>query len=265
MESNEQTIDNEKHLMYFAYGSNLSPEQMKDRCPSSPAVGLAYLSGWTWLINERGYANVVQHQTSAASALSNYSPSHLPNPPVASHVDVFDPSLMRNDGIEVNGDEENTGVKANEKKSEMRAKAEGVYGVLYRLHPNDELTLDMCEGVPWAYEKLLADVTVFRTPTAKTTDDAETADSLQNMAQTETVRALVYVDFKRISPSAPKDEYIDRMNRGIDQAIEQWGLPEWYVEAVMRPFIPAVDREKAWKESRRNKGPISWDKNETIS
>lgn len=263
MESPEQTNDSEEHPMYFAYGSNLSPEQMKNRCPSSPPVGLAYLSGWTWLINQRGYANIVRHQTPATSAPSTPSPSDLPNPPVL--VNVFDPSLMRSEGIEAKEYEDGTGVKANEKKSEVGAKVEGVYGVLYRLHPDDELTLDMCEGVPFAYEKLLADVTVFRTPTAKTTDEAETADSLQNMTQTETVRALVYVDFKRISPSAPKDEYIDRMNRGIDQAIEQWGLPEWYVEAVMRPFIPAVDHEKAWKRSRRNKGPISWDKNETIS
>ncbi|KAI5864914.1 hypothetical protein GGS23DRAFT_619616 [Durotheca rogersii] len=47
-------------ILYFAYGSNLSATQMRERCPRSAAVGLARLLGqWTWVINERGFANVV--------------------------------------------------------------------------------------------------------------------------------------------------------------------------------------------------------------
>ncbi|RYP04290.1 hypothetical protein DL764_004553 [Monosporascus ibericus] len=49
-----------KEVLYFAYGSNLSPTQMQYRCPNSPPVALAHLPGWTWLINERGYANIVR-------------------------------------------------------------------------------------------------------------------------------------------------------------------------------------------------------------
>jgi len=45
---------------YFAYGSNLSATQMAQRCPDSPAEGLGLLRGWRWIINERGYANVVE-------------------------------------------------------------------------------------------------------------------------------------------------------------------------------------------------------------
>ncbi|KAF7506281.1 hypothetical protein GJ744_012089 [Endocarpon pusillum] len=49
---------------YFAYGSNLSPEQMAGRCPEYPAtssipVAIARLDGWRWIICARGYANIV--------------------------------------------------------------------------------------------------------------------------------------------------------------------------------------------------------------
>jgi gamma-glutamylcyclotransferase (GGCT)/AIG2-like uncharacterized protein YtfP len=32
--------------LYAAYGSNLDPEQMHERCPHSPAVGTGWLPGW---------------------------------------------------------------------------------------------------------------------------------------------------------------------------------------------------------------------------
>lgn len=46
--------------IYFAYGSNLSPTQMRNRCPSSPlsSTPLAILHDYEWFIGERGYANI---------------------------------------------------------------------------------------------------------------------------------------------------------------------------------------------------------------
>ncbi len=32
--------------LYAAYGSNMNPEQMLERCPHSPAAGVGWLSGW---------------------------------------------------------------------------------------------------------------------------------------------------------------------------------------------------------------------------
>ena len=43
---------------YFAYGSNLSKEQMALRCPESHYLISGRLSGYAWLINSRGYASV---------------------------------------------------------------------------------------------------------------------------------------------------------------------------------------------------------------
>lgn len=32
--------------LYAAYGSNMHPTQMRERCPSSPAAGTGWLNGW---------------------------------------------------------------------------------------------------------------------------------------------------------------------------------------------------------------------------
>lgn len=45
---------------YFGYGSNLWKDQMNKRCPKSAYIGIARLNGYRWIINERGYANVVE-------------------------------------------------------------------------------------------------------------------------------------------------------------------------------------------------------------
>ncbi|MCJ1296029.1 hypothetical protein MMC34_007594 [Xylographa carneopallida] len=58
-QDNPNKLSTSSGTLYFAYGSNLSLVQMQARCPSSKFVGVGLLSGWRWIINERGYANVV--------------------------------------------------------------------------------------------------------------------------------------------------------------------------------------------------------------
>ena len=48
----------EQTQYYFGYGSNLSKEQMAIRCPESNYYASGKLSGYSWLINERGYASI---------------------------------------------------------------------------------------------------------------------------------------------------------------------------------------------------------------
>lgn len=48
-----------KGSLYFGYGSNLWLAQMEKRCPSSIYLGVALLRGWRWIINTRGYANII--------------------------------------------------------------------------------------------------------------------------------------------------------------------------------------------------------------
>jgi hypothetical protein len=60
---------------YFAYGSNISVTQMSRRCPTSTYYCLGLLHHYTWVIGERGYANII------------YSPpsSSPPSPSLSSH------------------------------------------------------------------------------------------------------------------------------------------------------------------------------------
>ncbi|KAI1383859.1 uncharacterized protein F4822DRAFT_417848 [Hypoxylon trugodes] len=198
-------MDGDEEVLYFAYGSNLSSTQMQERCPWSSPIGLGYLPGWTWLINERGYANVVQQDPEP----------HLPPPTPTSLVSLSPLTLPE-------------GAQTVENKE-----TEGLYGVLFSLDPVDQAPLDMCEGVPWAYEKRNLDVTLLPKQNTK----------FATKLEPKTVRALVYIDFKRVTPGKPKDEYIDRINRGVEEATIKWNFPKSYVDVIIRPFIPEKRKE----------------------
>ncbi|KAH6969730.1 hypothetical protein DER45DRAFT_61730 [Fusarium avenaceum] len=184
--------ENLSEVLYFAYGSNLSTEQMRQRCPYSTPVGLAYLKGWKWIINARGYANVVQL-------------------PIDSDEDT--PDAEENKQL-------TTRSKGKGKEKEKANDEDGVYGLLYLVPPEDEERLDGYECVPWAYQKFQVDV---KWASAKKDED-------------ETLRALVYVDSERVEEDVPRDEYVGRMEEGIEDAVENWGLDEDYAERVMRRF-----------------------------
>ncbi|KAI0893715.1 hypothetical protein F4806DRAFT_504114 [Annulohypoxylon nitens] len=212
--------NSEDGVLYFAYGSNLSLKQMRSRCPCSQPIGLAHLPGWAWLINERGYANIVRKRTPRPALSSN--PSTLSLRSLTSQI----PRQSGSEG-EVKGNSDEKEVK--EETLEIPAEDErtrGVWGVVYRLRKGDEETLDICEGVPWAYEKRYLPVNLLPHPNSGETD------------KMKTIQVLVYIDFQRVTPSNPRIEYVDRMNRGIKDAMERWGLPYTYVNAVMRPYIP---------------------------
>lgn len=188
-------------LLYFAFGSNLSSSQMRARCHGSAAVGLAFLPDYDFIINERGFANVVPSTTSSATTTTTTTTTTATTP------------------APTEGDDYRRG---------------GVYGVLYRLSsPAEKKRLDKYEGVPWAYEDLVLDV--------EQLSGSSSVASNSSTTPPPTVRALVYVDRARVSPAAPRAEYVVRMNKGIREAGAEWGLPRGYVRDVMRLYIPAAD------------------------
>lgn len=161
-------IDEDRHeILYFAYGSNMSTAQMRQRCPYSMPIGLGFLPGWRWIINERGYANIVQQDSQTGA---------------------------------------------------------GVFGLLYLLPPRDEDSLDVFEGVGYAYGKSKVDVTWKL--------DGEKKSIAGGSGQV--VRALVYTDEQRTAESAPLEEYIRRMETAIDDAVENWGLDRGYAAELRR-------------------------------
>jgi gamma-glutamylcyclotransferase len=112
--SNPTMANNSNSTVYFGYGSNLWRHQMEKRCPHSAFQGVARLNDYRWLINERGYANVVQlPRHKGDSSLSLHKQSDL------------DPKSYEDE----------------------------VWGLVYTLQPTDEERLDINEGVPFAYTK----------------------------------------------------------------------------------------------------------------
>jgi len=55
---------NMEENVYFAYGSNMSEEQMAFRCPDAYTIGKANVSGWEFKIMERGYATITPSEDS---------------------------------------------------------------------------------------------------------------------------------------------------------------------------------------------------------
>ena len=166
---------------YFGYGSNLWLKQMSLRCPSSTYAGIARLAEYRWMINARGYANVVQTN----------NPSDV------------------------------------------------VFGLVYALTADDEEQLDCNEGVPWAYTKEYIFVEFWPLKSGEKVDIASGVGKGSEKKET-----LVYIDRRRVEDDKPKPEYVHRINMGVQVAVKI-GLPQGYLEDVIRKFIPAEGDEEA--------------------
>ncbi|KAK4151971.1 hypothetical protein C8A00DRAFT_16657 [Chaetomidium leptoderma] len=190
--------------LYFAYGSNLSLTQMATRCPGSYYIGRAVLPDHRWQINQRGYANVVAC------------------PGFTVHGLVYE--LNNGDGNDNNNNND-----------------------------DDETRLDRSEGVhSGAYTKALLSVVLYPAPAAAQrrtrvvakegllfngsgSGGADGGERRRTASLQE--RVLVYLSEQFVRPGLPRDEYVDRMNRGIRDAV-MMGVPEAYFENVVRASIP---------------------------
>lgn len=181
--------------IYFGYGSNLWLHQMDLRCPTSRYLGVARLSGYKWIINDRGYANIVEVSE---------------NDTVALHISDADDNYSN-----------------------------VVFGLVYSLQTTDEARLDVNEGVPIAYTKEQLPCDFWKSKDGKSVNVEKDYFFERKM--------LVYIDRNRTTDDKPKKEYIVRMNEGIKDAIKM-GVPEGYVEAVMRRFIHEGKEDESDKE-----------------
>ncbi|GFF28108.1 hypothetical protein IFM61606_10094 [Aspergillus udagawae] len=209
--------------LYFAYGSNLSFTQMRLRCKHNPTlsskpVAIARLDHWRWMICQAGYANVL--------------------PPAELRIGH---QLSEGDEVPVSGPEDD------------------VFGVLYEMDPEDEFLLDGYEGVDHAAgpsrlgdkvsveirprEQGRGDYNKWYVP-ATVTRWLDEEQRVLRMGATavagsgpQVTTVLVYVDEERVRLGFPRDEYIPRMNRAIQEA-ESIGFPKHWADDVMRKSIP---------------------------
>ncbi|KAJ6781987.1 hypothetical protein PWT90_01273 [Aphanocladium album] len=111
-----------------------------------------------------------------------------------------------------------------------------VWGLAYSLQPEDEAELDVIERVPVHFTKELLQAELWEPAgNGKPADPAQTP---------RTVALLVYISHERTAFGKPRDEYVIRMNHAIPDALSS-GVPETYVEKVLRNWIPASNGESA--------------------
>ena len=109
----------------------------------------------------------------------------------------------------------------------VRSPKDLVYGLVYEISTSDEVSLDRSEGVPRDYTKETMEIEL----------------QLAGNGEKSVVRCLVYIDERRVEEGEPWEEYVHRMNMGINDATAR-GLPRWYVDKYMRRFIPAEGGER---------------------
>ena len=188
---------------------------MHSRCPSSDYVGVGLLRGWNWLINERGYANIVPTTLAHSTATPLREDASLPY--AESGGSIF--AVADENPVTTAVDDYGTTDPNNEQL---------VYGLIYVLTPRDEKLLEDHEGVPWAYTKHEVPVTLWDAD--KVTD-----------GNGRSVRAIVYIDTLRTKPGTISAEYVSRMRRGVQEAGAQ-GVPrKWMKETFGKWFDTEID------------------------
>jgi len=110
----------------------------------------------------------------------------------------------------------------------IRSPEDVVYGLVYEISPSDEASLDGFEGVPWSYTKETIGIEL----------------RLAGNGKKSFIQGLVYIDERRVQEGEPREEYVHRINMGINDSAAR-GLPSWYIDKYMRKFIPAEGEGEA--------------------
>ncbi|TGO51459.1 hypothetical protein BCON_0161g00320 [Botryotinia convoluta] len=244
---------------------------MKTRCPDWTYVGMGVLQDYRWIVNQRGYANIVFCGESGVESKSDSGEG----------ADSGDGKNVKNENANANANKnpftspprktEEIHHLPNTKETATKLPSppsqSTVYGLLYTLSRRDERALDISEGVPFAYTKIYPLITLLSVSPSLDApavsfllslfpgsvsgvssaglafpslppSSPPTASQPSQQPPPLQIRALTYIDTQRITPSAPNPEYITRMNRGIRDALSK-GFPPTYVRDVMRVYIPA--------------------------
>ncbi|KAK4959910.1 hypothetical protein LTR10_002798 [Elasticomyces elasticus] len=206
--------------LYLGYGSNLWMHQMKQRCPTSKYVGIARLDGFRWIINERGYANIV------AIPREDRLPNHFPDKVWGL---VYSLEQSDEDKLDVN-----EGVPSAYTKEYHKADL---------WHAKDGKASDRKEGSSVQVELLVYINRKLTTPHEPRKEYVRNVSRFclqppQIQGCSHYLKQNLYLSM--LTSYVPQ---IYRMNMGIKDAIRE-RMPPRYVEAVIRPFIPEDEDAK---------------------
>ncbi|OAQ67112.1 AIG2 family protein [Pochonia chlamydosporia 170] len=137
----------------------------------------------------------------------------------------------------------------------VRAEGHWVDGLVYEIEDTDEEKLDISEGVSkGAYEKQhmqvlvkLACCSLYRRsvpwivarggPCSVRKIAKHGHRKMITSIARETENVLVYISLVHVADSSPREEYIERINRGIRDAASL-GMEDDYIRNCIRPFVP---------------------------
>lgn len=167
-------------------------------------MGIGMLRNWTWIINERGYANIVELPRS--SGLDQ--PLLSTTTPALTLTNTHGPDTLHR----------------------TATAHDVVFGLVYALPSADETSLDGYEGVPYAYTKEMHHICYWPAKSEKL--EIELQHDQIDIASATSLEALVYVDRERIQTSTPRAEYVLRMERGVKEAAEK-GVPGRWLRDII--------------------------------
>jgi len=120
------------------------------------------------------------------------------------------------------------------------------WGLVHYVSERDIERLDVDEGVAWgSYDRVVLNVDLWPKDTVEGKTQIPEQQSLNVPRQTlQKVNMYVYVDPRQTDIGKPYQEYIVRINNGIQDALPL-GLPIDYTEKVLRHFIPEETPKKS--------------------
>lgn len=256
--------------LYFAYGSNLQLKQMAKRCPDSQFQGRARLHNFRWQINDRGFANVVPDPDAFVEGLC-----YLLSPDDEARLDrsegvptayqkkwtevEFFPAAARLLGRKVTeilrfNLMERSGQPPIAEASRPQT-GSGEAQAPYRARDNrpsgaePPVTREVTEIITYV-DSDGRQQAIQQTGTSRRRGQSVPASnrnptegrpsvSLRGGTHGEPISVLVYLSENHTKEGLPWDEYIERMNWGIVDAVDL-GIPQQYVERAIHPFLLAA-------------------------
>ena len=137
----------------------------------------------------------------------------------------------------------------------VRAEGHWVDGLVYEIDGDDEVKLDISEGVAkGAYGKQhmavlvnLACCSLYRRsvswivaqggPSGAGKAGIHCHGNMRRTIQRQMDGVLIYISELHVTDCAPREEYIQRINRGLKDAASL-GMDDDYVRKCIRPFVP---------------------------
>jgi len=247
--------------LYFAYGSNLQLKQMAKRCPDSQFQGRARLHSFRWQINDRGFANVIPDPNAFVEGLvyllSAEDEERLDRSegvPTAyqkkwTEVEFFPAAaklggrkvteILKFDLMERNGHLPAPGTRNGPPGPGAQAvnehPAREFTEVTYfnrdgRTHVIEQTGTSRRRGqsVPAGNRNRIEGRPPVRAPT-----------SLTGGNHGELAKVLVYLSQNHTKEDLPWDEYVDRMNWGIVDAMDL-GISQEYIAKAITPYLLAA-------------------------